>query len=121
MGDIAQFRRALEIVSGACPFSPAFGTVGTRRDCVASAQTLFERLMGNNPGPVLGFDTLCLIARDRKGELDRDTVKDLIHLFRPNRHGHLSKLDFVKSVDRYDKRKQDFRSVRNHISLSPSL
>jgi hypothetical protein len=100
MGSVLQFRRALELVSGDCPFSSVFGVVRTRKDCVTSAHILFERLMGDESGPFLGFDTLCLIARDKKGNLDRGIVKELIHVFRPNRSGHISKLEFVKSIDR---------------------
>jgi hypothetical protein len=104
MGSILQFRRAVEFVSGEYPFSVSFGAVRTRKDCVTSAQMLFERLMGDAPGSFLDFETLCLITRDRKGEIDRATVKEMIQVFRPNRNGQLSKLDFVKSVDRYDNR-----------------
>ena len=100
MGTILQFRRALEFISGEYPFHQAFGVVRTRKDCVASAQLVFERLLGNGPGPFLDFDTLCFVARSEKGDLDRRTVKELIRVFRPNRDGQLSKLDFVKSVDR---------------------
>ena len=100
MGSVLHFRRALDFVSGECPFSPAFGVVGTRKDCVTSAQMLFERLMFDAPGPFLGFDTLCLIARDKKGDLDRGIVQEMIRVFRPNRSGYMSKLEFVKSIDR---------------------
>jgi hypothetical protein len=67
---------------------------------VTSAQEVFERLMQGNTGPYLNFDSLCLLAKDSEGNVDRGTVKELIRVFRPNRNGQLSKLDFVKSVDR---------------------
>ena len=100
MGTILQFRRALEFIGGEYPFSPDFGSVRTREDCVASAQAVFDRLMGGATGPFLNFETLCLVAKDAEGNVDRFTVKELIRVFRPNRDGRLSKLDFVKSVDR---------------------
>jgi hypothetical protein len=118
METILHFRRALEFIGGDYPFSRAFGTVRTRNDCVSSAQILFERLMGDTPGPFLGFDTLCLIARNGNGEIDRVAVKEMIRIFRPNRNGQLSKLDFVKSVDRYEKHDE------KHVvltGLSPTL
>ena len=100
MGTILQFRKALEYVGGDFPFSQAYGAVRTRKDCVALAQGLFERLLDNSRGPFLSFDTLCLITKNEIGDIDRATVKELIRVFRPNRDGQLSKLDFVKSVDR---------------------
>lgn len=99
MKTILQFRRALEFIKDEYPFSRAFGSARTRDNCVASAQLLFERLMLNKTGPFLDFDVLCLIAKDEAGNIDRPMVKDLIRVFRPNRNGQLSKLDFVKSVD----------------------
>ncbi len=56
--------------------------------------------MAGVPNHSLSFDVLCLIAKDSKGNVDRNTVRELIRVFRPNRNGQLSKLDFVKSVDR---------------------
>ena len=100
MGTILQFRRALTFVSDEYPFSPAFGSVRTRADCVKSAQVVFERLIGGATQQSLNFEVLCLIAKDAEGNIDRNTVRELIRVFRPNRNGQLSKLDFVKSVDR---------------------
>lgn len=97
---ILHFRRALEFISDDYPFSPAFGNVRTREECVKSAQMVFERLMAGETEPCLHFDVLCLLAKDSEGNIDRNTVKELIRVFRPNRNGQLSKLDFVKSVDR---------------------
>ena len=98
MGTILQFRRALAFVSDEYPFSPAFGSVRTREDCVKSAQVVFDRLTG---GTTLNFEVLCLVAKDSEGNIDRNIVRELIRVFRPNRNGELSKLDFVKSVDGY--------------------
>jgi hypothetical protein len=56
--------------------------------------------MHGNTGPYLDFDSLCLLAKDSTGKVDHGTVRELIRVFRPNRDGQLSKLDFVKSVDR---------------------
>ena len=63
-----------------------------------SAQVVFDRLTG---GATLSFEVLCLVAKDSEGNIDRNAVRELIRVFRPNRNGELSKLDFVKSVDRY--------------------
>ena len=100
MGTILQFRRALDFISGEYPFSLAFGNVRTRDDCVTSAQVVFECLMAESSRQFLSFDVLCVVAKDSAGNIDRNKVRQLIRVFRPNRNGHLSKLDFVKSVDR---------------------
>ena len=100
MGTFLYFRRALEFIGEEYPFSQAFGSVRTRENCVTSAQIVFEGLIQGSAGPFLEFEVLCLVAKDSEGNVDLATVKDLIRVFRPNRNGQLSKLDFVKSVDR---------------------
>ena len=83
------------------PFTPAFGPASTRPICVQSSENLFERLLQKTPNtaPLLPFETLSEISYDANGQLMRDKVKALIKLFRPDRKGFLSKLDFVSSID----------------------
>jgi hypothetical protein len=100
MSSVLQFRRAINFISDEFPFSPAFGSARTRERCIQSSQNVFERLTKKCPNEILDFDTLCLLARKADGGADRTKVKELIRLFRPNRSGQLSKLEFVKSVDR---------------------
>ena len=47
----------------------------------------------------LTFETIALLAKDDTDEMDEVKVKQLIKIFRPDREGRLSKLEFVKSVD----------------------
>jgi hypothetical protein len=48
----------------------------------------------------LGFEVLVpLVFRDNMGELDEEMLSKLIDLFRPDREGILTLLDFAKSVD----------------------
>lgn len=61
---------------------------------------MFECLTYNSGGQTLDFEVLCGIAKHADGTVNRDKVKDLIRVFRPNRDGQLSKLEFVKSIDR---------------------
>eukprot|EP00934_Nitzschia_sp_Nitz4_P000590 Nitzschia sp. Nitz4//scaffold1_size375055//116805//120596//NITZ4_000247-RA/size375055-augustus-gene-0.711-mRNA-1//-1//CDS//3329540958//590//frame0 len=77
----------------------AFGSIRNREDCIESAQKLFDCLHGDTPGPFLEFDVLCSIAKDDDGNINSVTAKELVRLFRPDRNGQLSKLDFVKSID----------------------
>jgi len=47
----------------------------------------------------LPFSILSVLAMDRNGDFVDAKIKSHIRLFRPDRDGNLSKLDFVKSVD----------------------
>jgi len=53
---------------------------------------------------VLDFDTIALLATTDDGDIDCDKMKELIRLFRPERDGTLTMIDFVKSVDAVYKR-----------------
>lgn len=59
---------------------------------------LLYRPEDRNPG-ILSFDTLALIAVRSDGQIDQMKAKDLMRVFRPDRNGYLSVLDFIKSVD----------------------
>lgn len=100
MSAVLQFRKAINFISDEFPFSPSFGRALTRQQCVQSSQRVFEGLTKESSHQILNFDTLCHIARLPDGSLDKLKVKELVRLFRPNRSGQLTKLEFVKSVDR---------------------
>jgi hypothetical protein len=100
MTSILQMRRALAYIDHDYPFSLAFGPARKRDQCIASAQTVYENLLDPSSG-TLTFKTLSAVAVDEEdGKADRAKIKSLIKLFRPERNGDISKLDFVKSVDR---------------------
>ena len=99
---ILQFRKALTSICDEFPFSPAFGSVTSRESCIECAQRVFERLKGgNSTANVLEFEILAMVAKTDDGEIDKSKTKELIRVFRPNRSGQLTKLEFLKSVDRY--------------------
>ena len=78
----------------------AFGPADTREACIDSAQRTYERLILRTPTRNdIPFETLALVAKDSRGRMDQDKVKELIHAFRPDRNGSLGKLEFVKSID----------------------
>ena len=82
------------------PFSSAFGVASSRQECVESSETVFRRLLLATPGEHrLSFDVIATLAVSDKGQLDEQKVKELIKLFRPDREGYLTVIDFVKSVD----------------------
>lgn len=101
------------------PFSIAFGPAENRESCVQSAQIVYQRLMKNTPGNmVLPFDTIGSLALSKDGEIDSERMKDLIRLFRPDRRGNLTMLNFVRSCDTVYK---DMRLLRASISNSGQI
>ena len=56
-------------------------------------------LLGTPERKILSFDTLALLAVHKDGTIDEEQLKELIRLFRPERNGNLTLLDFAKSVD----------------------
>mmetsp|Transcript_23264 Transcript_23264/g.41596 ORF Transcript_23264/g.41596 Transcript_23264/m.41596 type:complete len:1233 (+) Transcript_23264:4492-8190(+) len=121
--DILQFRQAVSLMDDTFPFTPAFGPAKTRAMCVDSCEKLFHRLLGpDNTSPRLPFETISEIAYDFDHRLIRDKVKALIKLFRPDRKGFLTKLDFVSSIDDVYKDLRLFRaSLANSSSIDNSL
>lgn len=118
--DILQFRQAVSLMDDDFPFTPAFGPASTRSMCVESAEKLFDALQRETPNtsPLLPFETLSNIAYDGNGVLMRDKVKALIKLFRPDRKGFLTKLNFVSSIDEVYK---DLRLFRASLDNSSSI
>jgi hypothetical protein len=97
---ILHFRKALAYIGHDYPFSLAFGPARKREQCLESAQTLYEHLLDPSSGTLI-FKTLSALAvNEEDGKTDRAKIKSLIQLFRPERNGAISKLDFIKSVDR---------------------
>ncbi len=117
--DILQFRQAVAMMDDTYPFTPAFGPAKNRAVCVESSERLYESLMKNTPNEkLLPFETLSRVAYDSKGELMRDKTKALIKLFRPDRQGFLTKLEFVSSIDDVYRELRLFRaSLANSSSI----
>jgi hypothetical protein len=100
-------------------FSVAFGIADTRESCIESSQDVYRRLMMRNPdSDILRFDVLALACMTSDNNLNHDKLRSLIRLFRPDRDGNLSLLDFVKSIDAVYKEISLLRaSVRNSQKL----
>jgi hypothetical protein len=98
IGAILQFRKSLSKLDSEFPFSCAFGKADTRDSCIQSSQNLYLRLLEKSPDKVFHFNILGLVALRSDGSLDQDKLKSLIKVFRPNRDGLLSLIDFVKST-----------------------
>jgi hypothetical protein len=67
---------------------------------------------------VLHFNVIAELAIDRDGSINNDKMKDLVRLFRPDREGILTTIDFLKSVDKVYK---DFRLIQASIENSGSV
>lgn len=98
---ILQFRQALMMAANDFPFSMAFGLADTREHCIESSQKVYQRLLLRQPEEegVLDFDTIALLATTEDDNVNREKMKELIRLFRPERDGTLTMVDFVKSID----------------------
>lgn len=96
---VLRFRKALLFMQHKYPFSRDFGDAHTREACIESSQALYERLTKHMDDPTLRFETLALLALDTESEIDQRKAKDMIKLFRPDREGNLTMIDFIKSID----------------------
>ena len=67
---------------------------------------------------MLNFETVGLVALDDFGEIDPKKAKDLVKVFRPDREGNLTLIDFVKSVDAVYK---EFRLLQASINNSSKI
>lgn len=102
IASVLKFRNALTFINDLYPFSYQFGWADTREKCIESSQNVYSKLIrqpGGMENEMLRFETLALIAASLNGEIDQTKAKDLMRVFRPDRQGNLSVLDFVKSVD----------------------
>jgi hypothetical protein len=97
---VLNFRKAQVFIQKTYPFSRAFGEASTREQCIESAQDVYLRLLQRTPDSgIVHFETLALTTLDEKGSIDHEKARELVKLFRPDRQGNLTLVDFVKSVD----------------------
>jgi hypothetical protein len=101
--DLLQFRQSCRLMETNFPFSPAFGLASTRTNCILSAEKLYGKILirqnKSDSRDVLNFETLSAIALQNDSSIDQAKVKKLSRVFRPNRNGELSVLDWCKSCD----------------------
>ena len=119
---ILQFRQSLAFMDQSFPFALAFGLADSREHCIESSQGVYRRLLLADPihnKATLEFSTIAVLARaddDNEDSIDPTKMKDLIRIFRPDREGKLSMLDFVKSVDAVYKSLRLLRAAINNSS-----
>jgi hypothetical protein len=102
------------------PFGGGFGSADTRTACIKCSQNLYDRLLLQDSGVAgqLHFNVIAVIAADRYGDLDTEKTKELIRLFRPDRDGTISMVDFVRSIDNVYK---ELRLLRATIAGSTKI
>jgi len=115
---VLRFRKALTFIQQRYPFSFDFGAADSRESCIESSQKVYNRLMTDSTEPVLQFETIALVSLDEEGLIDQPKAKELVKLFRPDRDGRLTMLDFVKSVDSVYK---EFRLLQATIDNSTRI
>ena len=115
-----QFRRALAHMDTDTPFGGPFGFCDTREACVACSQALYDRLMmqGSFINGELHFNVIAYLATDKDGELNQEKTEKLIQLFRPDRDGGITLLEFVRSIDKVYK---ELRLLRATIAGSAKI
>ena len=101
------------------PFGAAFGSVTSRNECIECIEIIYESLLLGDQYDdfTLSFKTIAGLAV-RNEHLDEDLLEDLIKLFRPDRDGTLSLVDFAKSVDTVYK---ELRLLRASVATSTKV
>jgi hypothetical protein len=113
---VLRFRNALTFIKDDYPFSFAFGLAGSRDATIQSSQEIYSRLLSNTPdNAILQFETIAYIALQRDGVINQEKAKELIKVFRPDRAGNLTLLDFIKSIDTVYK---EFRLLQASVKNS---
>jgi small-conductance mechanosensitive channel len=121
--EILQFRRALSFLEDTHPFGLSFGPANNRDTCIKSAKTLYRRLLALTPGStVLHFDVIGVLAYNADGSFDERKAKELVKLFRPDKHDEINLLAFVQSCDTAYKKLRYLRAgVGNSTSIDDVL
>lgn len=77
---------------------------------------MYERLLRHQSiGDELHFNSIAKIAVNKDGTINHEKMKELVRMYRPNRDGTLSRMDFIKSIDAVYK---EFRVLQAAIENS---
>lgn len=122
--DILLFRRSLTYLNTTDPFGKPFGPAGDRKECVNSAQTVFQRLKKITPeAKSLPFDTIAVVvSQNESEELRKSQRKGLERIFNPNEENQLSLGDFLQGCDTVYKQLLYFRaSIDSRLEMEKSI
>jgi hypothetical protein len=116
--DILKFRRALSYMDESHPFGESFGPATTRDECIASAHSVYYRLLKLTPDiDVLSNEVLSMLAQDEDGNEIVPKQVALKRLFRPDRYNQLPLLAFLQSCDTLYKKLRYFRASVGNASV----
>ena len=116
---ILEFRETLHYIRGKYPLSAQFGLADTRKHCLESSIKVFKRLLRKDPdSSVIHFTTIASLAVDEKGDFVKEKGRSLMHLFRPDRDGNITMLNFIQACDNVYK---DVRTLTATINNSAQL
>lgn len=119
IAEVLRFRKALTFINDEYPFSYAYGLADTRDAMIRSAQQVYTSLLAATPFvDVVQFETIAEIALRHDGSIDEDKAMEAIRIFRPDREGNLTLIDFIKSVDSIYK---EFRLLQASIKNSSQI
>jgi hypothetical protein len=121
--DILKFQRVLQSIDATYPFGEDFGPCKSRDDCIASAHSVYWKLMALSPdSSALPFETIALGAIDADGLVDEAKYNAYHRVFRPDARDQLSLSFFIQSIDTVFKHLLFFRaSVRNNSVIDNVL
>ncbi|CAJ1888982.1 unnamed protein product [Cylindrotheca closterium] len=119
IAEVLRFRKALTFIQDDYPFAFAFGLADTRDATIRSAQQVYMGLLtATTLSDVVQFETIAEIATRPDGSIDERKAKEAIRVFRPDREGNLTLIDFIKSVDSIYK---EFRLLQASIQNSSQI
>lgn len=114
-----RFRNALTFINDDYLFSYAFGLASSRERAIQSSQEVYSRLLSKTPHLAnVQFETIAYIALQYDGTIDQQKAKEAMKVFRPDRDGNLTLLDFIKSTDSVYK---EFRLLQASIRNSSKI
>jgi small-conductance mechanosensitive channel len=115
---ILKFNRALSYMDESHPFGESFGPASTRNQQIASAHSVYYRLLKLTPDVgVVSNDILLMIAQDEDGNVLTSKKNALSRMFRPDRYNQLPLLAFLQSCDTLYKKLRYFRASVGNASV----
>jgi small-conductance mechanosensitive channel len=113
----------MEFMENPFPFSRAFGSARTRKECIKSSTRVYKRLLRFTPGEsVLDFDVIAALAYDDDGELNEERAQLFLKVFMPDKDDNITQLAFVQNVDTVYKNLKFLRaSIMNSSKIDSVL
>lgn len=113
----------MNYLKGEHPLSAQFGLADTRKQCMESSILLFKRLLLKDPtSSTIHTSCIAELAKDSKGRLVKEKGRLLVSLFRPDRDGNITLLNFIQACDNVYKDVRTFSAtVANSAQLDDAV